>query len=222
MEEGQGVVPDLAGYPSTEELVKAYRASGEEAKRQKVRADQFEQQIRQPVPQRDNQGRFVREQTPEERLFEMGVPTDALGQYVGQAIERAFAPLAQGFQARNNLLSQYQDYNKYENDVAQFVNSDPELSQRYQRLFASDPTGAMEYAYLKFGQTRKGEPAPTNGTIRKEAAIPAGRQSDGQANPSTTDDLTAKGWELYQKTGDPRAYAKARLKGIISDDFLAR
>lgn len=224
-DESQGSQPpDLAGYSSVEDLVKAYRASGDEGKRQKARADLLEQQTRQPIPQRDEYGRFAAND-PAQRLNDMGVPVDALDQYVGrqvsQAIERAFAPIAQGIQARTQMVSQYSDYNKFESDVAQFVNADPNLSQRYQKMFASDPEGAMEYAYLKFGQSRKHEVLPNgNGEIRKEASIPSGRQSEGKANPSSTDETVAKGWERYQKTGDPVAYAKARLRQAIRSDFL--
>jgi hypothetical protein len=215
--------PDLAGYPNTDELVKAYRSSGDEAKRLKAKVDLLEQQMtqRQPVPQRDSYGRFTRPMNADERLSEMGVPVDALGEYVGQAIERAFAPLAQGLQARTQLVSQYSDYNKYESDVAQFVNSDPDLQARYQRMFQHEPVGAMEYAYLKYGQTKR----PTengqaqNGT-RKEAMVPSGRSSEGKQSPSDQDEALARTWERYQKTGDPTAYAKARLRQVIPDEFL--
>src|SRR5690348_5147050 len=138
--------PDYAGYQDLTGLVGGYRASSDEAKRQKARADMLEQQLaeRQVVPQRNAEGA----RDPAGRLNEWGVPTDALSDFVGEQIQKAFAPLAQGFQARNEMLSRHPDYNKFESEVAQFINADPDLSQRYQRMFNSDPTGAMEYAYL--------------------------------------------------------------------------
>jgi len=213
--------PDYAGYQDLNGLVGGYRASSDEAKRQKARADMLEQQLteRQAVPQRNAEGA----RDPAGRLTEWGVPTDALGDFVSEQIQKAFAPLAQGFQARNEMLSRHPDYNKFESDVAQFINSDPDLSQRYQRMFNSDPTGAMEYAYLKFGTTRKSEKTQTNGAAKKEASIPSQRASNqGPASPSQNDEVKAKAWERYQKTGDPTAFAKARLREVISDEFLSK
>lgn len=213
--------PDLAGYQDVSGLAQGYRASSDEAKRQKARADLLEQQLaeRQVIPQRNAEGA----RDPAGRLTEWGVPVDALDEFVSGAIQKAFAPLAQGFQARNEMLTRHPDYNKFESDVAQFISSDPDLSGRYQRMFASDPTGAMEYAYLKFGQTRKTEKAPTNGASKKEASVPSQRASNqGPTTPSQNDEVKAKAWERYQKTGDPTAFAKARLREVISDEFLSR
>lgn len=222
---------DLAGYDSVNALAQGYRESGREAQRQKQRADQLEQRIqqieqqftRQTVPQRAN---------PADRLSEFGVPVDALDEMISERVARgvqaAFEPLARGAQARTSILSRYKDYGQYEADVAGYIESDPGLSQRYQKLFAADPEAAMEFAFLKFGEAKRSDVASNgNGNpqrqARVEAQIPSARQGDARTLPQTdTADRTARSWEHYQKTGDPRAYAQERLRQVISDDFLGR
>lgn len=218
---------DLAGYPSSDELAKAYRASSVEGQRQKARADQetqarvaLEQQLaqyRQQVPQRGD---------PAQRLAEYGVPVEALEEFVTSRFTAAFEPIAKGALARNSLLTSYPDYQKYEADVAQFVNGDPALSQKYQRLFATDPEAAMEYAFLRFGENKRTTAGQTaNGptpqqAARSEAQIPSNRTGDARNQTGAQDDLLARTWEHYQKTGNPTAFAKARLRQTISDEFL--
>lgn len=224
-EEGQ----DLAGYPDTDALVQGYRASSQEAQRQKQRADQLEQRIsqieqqftRQAVPTRAN---------PADRLSEFGIPVDAIDEMISErtarAVQEAFGPIVKGASARNRILSEYEDYAKYEADVAKFIAEDPQREKDYQEAFQQNPLMAMENAFLKFGEAKRRQ-AP-NGTnpqrqARSEAQIPSSRQGDARTLPNTDNaDLTSRTWEHYQKTGDPRAYAKARLRQVISDDFLTK
>ena len=218
--------PDLAGYPSVDELLKAYRASSDEGKRQRQRADQAEARSReleqyavtqrQAIPQRGD---------PASRLAEYGIPVDALDEYVNTRVAQAFEPVARGAMARNAMLTSYPDYQKYEADVAQFVSNDPGLSQTYQKMFSVDPVAAMEFAFLKFGQVERGKVlangASPQAAARAEAQIPSSRAGDARTQPAAQEDeRLTRSWEHYQKTGDPRAYAKARLRQVISEDFL--
>lgn len=216
---------DLAGYGSVEDLVKGYRNSSDEAKRQKSRADQLEQraalleqQTRQSVPQRND---------PSTRLADYGVPVDSLDEYIGSKIAAAFEPITRGALARNTLAASYPDYLKFEADVAKFVQEDPQLSQSYQKMFGADPVGAMELAFLKYGESQR-QKAGSNGktpqqAARSEAQIPSNRQGDARTQPaSTQDENLNRGWDHFQKTGDPRAFAKARLRQVVSDEFLNR
>jgi hypothetical protein len=219
--------PDLAGYPSPEALAQAYRASGAEAKRLKDRLTELEQQVSQPrqsVPQRDASGRF--QATAIDRLTDYGIPVDALGEFVQAVVGNAFAPLAQGIQARGTLVGEYPDYQKFESDVAQYIETDSTVKQRYSKMFNTDPVGAMEYAFLKFGESRRraGTPEPTpNGGPRKEASIPSMRTGSGtNPIPAESQDQAARAWDHYQKTGDPTAFAKARLRQVVSEDFYTR
>jgi hypothetical protein len=140
-EKAQELRPDLAGYPSVDHLVQGYRASSEEAKKWRDRALQLEQQApRQDIPQRQS--------NPYDRLRDYGIPPEDLQEAVNMEIKKAFEPLARGFQARGQVVGKYQDYAKFEADVAQYIGADPELSDRYQRMFNADPAGAMEFAFL--------------------------------------------------------------------------
>ena len=220
---------DLAGYSSADDLVKAYRSSSDEGKRQRQRADQAEARSReleqlvaasqrQSVPQRGD---------PASRLADYGVPVDALDEYVNSRLAAAFEPIARGATARNAMLSSHPDYQKYEAEVAQFVNGDPNLSQSYQRMFSTDPVGAMEWAFFKFGDSKRagtqgnGASSTQQAAARAEAQIPSSRSGDARTQPAAqADELLQRSWDHYQKTGDPRAFAKARLRQVISEDFL--
>ena len=227
--------PDFAGYPSVEALVNAYRASGEEGKKQRTRADLLEQQLqsvvavnpRQDVPQRNGNGQFTSAQSPYDQLSEMGVPVDALRQAIRAEVGEAFTPIAQGFQARGKLIAQHPDYTKFESDVAAYIQSDPELNQTYTRMFNADPVGAFEYAFLKFGDSRRRQSSTREsngdtGEDRAHAAIPSNRSGDSR-QPKSNDDAVSAAYKRFQETGSSsaaREYAKARLKNVISDEFL--
>lgn len=227
--------PDLAGYPTVEALVNAYRASGAEGKRQRERAEQLEQQLqaalvenpRAAIPQRNGGGGNTNHATPNpyDQLSEVGVPTEALREAIRAEVRQEFEPISRGFQARGRMIAQHPDYTKFEADVAAFVQSDPELNQTYNRLFAADPVGAFEYAFLKFGDSRRRESRdPNQGTEedRAHAAIPSNRSGDSRRAPNQ-DDAVAAAFKRFQETGSSfaaREYAKARLRGVITDEFL--
>jgi hypothetical protein len=221
--------PDLMGYPNVEALVNAKRSGDAEAKRLheenqqlRVQAQQWAAAAANPRP--DIPTRSVPVQDPDSRLSELGVDTVALREFVGRELQGAFAPIQQGFQARNQLLAQYPTYTKYESDVAAFVQSDPELSQAYPRLFAADPVRAMEYAFLKFGENRRSS-TPGSGNVgngeQVHAQIPGSRSGDARRQPADGD-LQSK-YERWQQTGnsrDAQAFARARLKQVVTEDFL--
>lgn len=219
--------PDLAGYQSVNDLAKGYRASSDEAKRLKARAELLEQQNREllsarpNVPQRGN---------PADTLTEYGIPLEPLEAIINDRVARgvaaAFEPIARGASARNSILSEYPDYQKFEADVARYVESDPDVSQKYQKMFGVDPEGAMEFAFLKFGEHKRREtPAAKSPQreARSEAQIPSDRRGDARKDPgSAQEEVLARSWEHFQKTGDPRAFAKARIRQVVSDEFLNR
>jgi hypothetical protein len=224
--------PELAGYPTTEALVKGYRESGAEAKRWRDRSEELERLVADrdlsasqaaENPRGTVKNRSAR---PEDRLSEYGVPVDALKEYVAGQLQEAFAPIAQGMTARTEILSRYPDYNKFEADVATFIQSDPKVNQSYQRMFAADPAGAFEYAFLKFGDSRRRSGGGEEPDTRQESAqaqIPSGRNGDSQRMPQGNSAEISRAWEQYQRTGttdDARRYAKARLHNVITDDFL--
>ena len=224
---GQPLNPDLAGYPTVEQLVAGYRSSGSEAKRLREDKERLENLVvqlanngsnsRSPVPDRTS--------TPESRLTEFGVPVEALEQLVNDRINRAFAPLTNGMQARTKFVADHPDYAKFEADVAQYIANDPELSASYPRMFEASPVQAMEYAFLKFGESRRRDhPVVGNGTMSDsvDAAIPNSRGGESRRAPDGSQGLQ-DAYERFQKSGssrDAQAYAKLRLHDVIKDDFL--
>lgn len=226
MAENESTNEDLAGYENSQQLAQAYRASGQEANKWKTAAEQALAKLqeftaanqRQEVPQR---------QTAAGRLDALGVPSDDIAEYVTplvrEAIRQEFAPIAEGIQARGKMLTRHKDYNKFEADVHAFIQSDPELVRSYDNTFKADPVTAMEWAFLKFGETsRKGHREKQNGDPATEAQIPSGRSGESRRGPDASGNLQ-KAFERYRETGssqDARAYAAQRLHNVIKDDHL--
>ena len=225
----QPLNPDLAGYPTTDALVAGYRNSSDEGKRQRERADKLENLLVEVVQRGASNTRPAipdrRSESPEDRLTQFGVPVDALQEFVAGQVQRAFAPITNGMQARTTVVGAHPDYVQFETDVAQFIASDPELAQRYPRMFEADPAGAMEYAFLKFGDSRRREGgAAGNGVApnSSDAAIPSSRAGEGRRAPDPNH-AAQEAYERFQRSGsskDAAAFAKIRISGIIKDDFL--
>lgn len=218
--------PDLAGYPSVDALVQGYRSSGEEAKRLREKADKLEGLVTQMWEQQAANQRSVpnRSGRPEDRLTEFGVPVDALDEFVAGRVAKAFEPMARGIQARQTIVGSHPDYVQFEQDVANFIGNDPDLSQRYPRMFEADPAAAMEYAFLKFSDSRRrsvgNQTQAVGGSV--DAAIPTSRTGEGRRGPDSDQDIR-DAFDRWQKTGsaqDAQAYARTRLRTAISDDFL--
>lgn len=224
----QPMNPDLMGYPSVEALVAAKRAGDIEAKRlfdENQKKDSLLAQLitsgseanpRHAVPDR-------RGSRPEDRLTEFGVPVDALREVVRGELSEALAPISRGIQARGQIVADHPDYAQYESEVAQFIATDPELSSTYPKIFEVAPVQAMKLAFLAFTESRrKTLGVPTDVQGRSDAGIPTSRAGDGRRAP-TQDQAIQDALERFQKTGSSRdaaAYAKARLRGVITDEFL--
>lgn len=220
--------PDLAGYPDVPSLVNGYRNSGAEAKRLREEVEKRDALLLQVMQNGVANQRTVpdrRSSTPEDRLTEFGVPVDALNELVSNGIQRALQPIMRGVSARGKVVSDHPDYVQFEAEVSRFIESDADLSQRYPRMFEVDPEAAMEYAFLKFGESRRRTSAPPNGAEREgmhDAAIPTSRAGEGRRAP-TEDQAVRDAFERFQKTGSSRdaaAFAKVRLRSVIKDDFL--
>jgi hypothetical protein len=219
--------PDLAGYPTVDALVQGYRSSGEEAKRLREKSDKLEGLLTQMLEQQAANQRVVPDRRggrPEDRLVEFGIPVDALDEFVAGRVAKAFEPVTRGIQARQTIVGSHPDYLQFEQDVAQFIGSDQELSSRYGKMFETDPAGAMEYAFLKFADSRRrsvsGGAAPAGGSV--DAAIPMSRNGEGRRAPDS-DQHIRDAFDRWQKSGstaDAQNYAKARLRGVVTDEFL--
>lgn len=208
--------PDYAGYPSVEALVSGYKNSGAEAQRWRQRALELEAALTPAPKPADN---------PYDQLSNYGLPVESLREVIGREIQNQFAPLAKGISARSTVLSRYPDYQKFEAEVANFINQDPATQQAYNAMFNADPAGAMEFAFLKFGdhQRRTAPPDAGKGQERGKQADAAIPSRGGAPNRQADDgDLTQRAWDHYQKTKDPSAFIKARLRKAIPDSFYEK
>lgn len=221
--------PDLAGFNDPTQLAQAYRGSSQEARRQKERGDQLEAQMRELI---------MRQQSPQTdpmvRLKEEGWPVETLSQWVEQVAERKaterFQPIARGLEARGRVMSEYPDYQKYEADVARWLQEDTTRQQQYNSMFSADPVGAMDWAFLKFGdQQRRSKGPETNGAdaaSRADAQIPSSRSGESRnRNSEQAPDAAARAYNEWRKTGDQGAkeqFIRSRLRAAISDDFFDR
>lgn len=215
---GEPKQPDLMGYASVDDLVKAKRASDGELRKMAERLQSLEagfQQLARPqIP--------VRYSSPDEELSSMGVPVNALDAYVQRKLDQVLEPLARGAQARERVIARNPEYAKFEPDIIRYVNSDPELQERYQRALRTDPEIAFEYAQSKFIE-HQAKQAPTQGKpSTKEAQIPTSRSGESRSVPSEDDELRQKAREYYEKTGDAKPYAQLRIRQTVSDEHLAR
>lgn len=231
----------LAGkYRNVEELEKGYNEfRGEldrireenrrELDRERQRVDQFISQARQPQPQpRD----------PLEELNTYGVPADP----IREAIRSETARMRQEFeneqrqrdqllaeartkvqQARSAVARQYPDFIQKAQSIADFVDSDTSLTERYSRLYETDPATAMEWAYLRY---RDANPAPKRQSAAENpvtGALPAG-QGTGERQPGAADQAyreeLAKAREYYKTYKDPMPYVRARMRGLIPDSHF--
>jgi hypothetical protein len=220
--------PDLAGYPSVDQLAQGYRQSGAEAQRQKSRADAAEQQLQALMTANQRQAPPQNHYDPNSELETLGIPIRALDEFVNRRVAervgQAFQPIAAGFTARGKVAAEHPDYLKYEQDVASFINSDPQTAEAYNQMFNANPVGAMEWALLKFGDSRRRTAPSPNGSPDQaaHAAIPSARAGETRQGRDSGDAIRAA-WERYQQTGNSRdaaAYAKARLRHVITDEFL--
>lgn len=236
---------DYAGRKDLSDLKQAYRASGEEAVRQRARADYLEQQMNelrtqgqavnphQAVPQRGHSSAY-------ERLREFGIPADDLREAILSEVQtnlsEALAPIARqiegGSRARQHMLASYgKDYVQFEQDVAQFLSSDPQVQRTYNSLFQADPAAAVEWGFLKFSDHRRRQhgDAPPNGAppsddSQSHARVPSGG-GGGPARPQVDPswDAASAAWEVFQKNPSPQnaeRYAKTRIGMVLSDDFV--
>ena len=212
---------DYAGYPSLDELKRGYRNSGEEAKKWRRAAEEMMQQVQ--LLQQPRQ----QEQSPYDRLNAIGVDPAAVRQAIQAEVQNALAPIARGFTARSEVLQEQPDYGKVESDVAQFIGGDPSLNRKYNAMFQGDPAGAMEWAYLKYGENRRrstpSQPGAPNPADVAQASLPSGRAGDSRgAGTDLRDEEKRQAAEYYRQTGDPRAYAKSRYRESIPDEFFQR
>lgn len=234
-DETNGPADQPNAAPSVEELMsklntleKRYQDSSAEGKRLAQQNQQLFEALNQrpSIPQRDTD--------PFAKLQEYGVPADdlrmAISQAAEQIVDRRFAPLVQGMDARGKMLARHgEDYNKFEPQVFRFLQENPEINAEYNDIFTGKPNAAasLDYAFMKFTEAKRR--ASKNGKARdnsseeaSHAAIPSSRGGEGR-RPETSDSDMLEARRRYQESPNQRtaeAYAKARFKKAVTDEFL--
>jgi|SwirhirootsSR2_FD_contig_31_13289662_length_1150_multi_4_in_0_out_0_2 hypothetical protein len=201
-----------------------YAASSREAKRLAELNQNLQSAYVNPhqdVPHRNTAG---------ERLAEAAVPVDALEEYVdqraNQIVSQKFEPLVRGMQARQTMLGKYKDYGKFESDIGELLNTDSDFQQMYNRVFQADPVAAFELAYHRLGETKRKSHrngAPPDTSDLTEAQIPNQRSGDARRIPQGQEaavEVAARNYRENPNRNTAAAFARARLKTAISDDFL--
>jgi hypothetical protein len=220
---------DYAGYQNLEDLRRGYRASSDEGKRQKQRADQLEQRL--TVIEQQMVANRPAAQDP---LAEYGIPSQLIDQRIDQRAEqkaqeiigRTLEPIIRGGQARNRVIQREPDYAKYEAEIANFIESDEQMHQAYQRAFTADPEVAIEWAMGRFTdhqrQQKNGRRAPKTEQGMSEAQIPSSRSGDARRVPDGEQQLREMKEQFRQEPSDQlaRQIVKARLAQSIPDSFL--
>jgi hypothetical protein len=169
-----------------------------------------------------------------QELETIGIPSRTLREVVRREAQEALNPVVNLIQgsvnSRNHMMANYgQDYTKFESDVMAHVEADPALKDRYARLFAADPVGAAEYAFLQFGEhKRRTNPVDTTSQERREAEgsqarVPLSRQSEGRREGSRPNARLQGLWERYQHNpsrANAESFLTARLGQSIPDEHL--
>ena len=207
-------------------VTRDYSASSREAKRlaDHVQALQSAYESpRQDIPMRNTAG---------QRLAEAAIPVDALEEFArgiaretaSQEFAQRFDPLMRGVQARQTMVGKHKDYAKWEADIGELLNTDPDFQQTYTRVFNADPVAALDLAYYTLGdRKRRGRSNGTpDGQEASEAQIPSQRSGDARRIPQDGGALheAARALRENRNPQTVAAYAKARLKTAIPDEFL--
>jgi len=140
-------------------------------------------------------------------------------------VQRAMAPMQEGFRARNEIENSYPGFVRAEKSVAEFIRRDPSLTEKFTRLYSGDQAAAMEWAFLKYQQANPGA------TARESAAdnplTGAAPPSGGASSPSRADtsgqsraEALDKAQRYYTVSKDPTPYLRTRLKDVIPDSHF--
>src|SRR5262245_46964615 len=152
----------------------------------------------------------------EERLTEFGIPVDAVK---GVVLEQLGAVQA----VQNSTVGRWVQQNDAQ--IASYLQRHPDVAGAVGRMMGADAGGAVEFLALKMQQEGRGAPARSGFEGRAGMLpMPGEHFVSEQASPSAPpgEELQAA-FDGFQRSGSRRAaerYAHARLRGVISDDFL--
>lgn len=228
--------PDLMGYDSPEALVAAKRSSDAEAKRLADENRTMKEQLGQIMPmlaERANPAERMQQRDHYAALNEIGIPVgdlqEAIKMEARKMVRDELAPLVAAGSAREQMIANYPDFQKFEPQLNQFLQANPEVNEQYQwalRNASQNPKAAqmaMEWTYLRYGESERrnhGGAVQAEDTNPAPAAIPSSSSQDRSGQQSGDIEQMKRAFEYGQKFGDWRAYAHERLKGILPDSHF--
>lgn len=214
----------LAGkYKTIEELERGYMESAREAARIIAEKDTLAQKAA-VLEQALSAGRTGNDQRGNGRssawdeLTSIGLSQEQLRAAIGEVVQDALRPLAEGVNARQMIAGRHQDFGQFEGEIVQHLAANPDLKQRYDRLMGVDPGSAMELAYYSFKESRQRPSASEE--LKPQAGIPQSQASDRPGTATATTEDVQKAIEYAQQYKDPRPYLKLRLQGVIPDEHF--
>lgn len=141
-----------------------------------------------------------------ETLMPADLLKEAILSVVGSTMKQEFGPIAAALQARDAMVTKYADFNEVEPKVLAFLEGNPELKQRTQRLTAQG--FAFDAHELAYNAYKWANPAPSNPVVPPSAGLPGSPAMPNRTASPITEDRVTKMNEALQhavQTGDDRA-----------------
>jgi len=228
--------PPLMGYANPEALVAAKVASDAEAKRLFEENQTLKSQMNQILPvamARVNPGERAEQRSVYDRLYDQGIPPELVREAIQtearSLLREELAPLVAANSARQELVGEYPEYQKFEPQLQKFLSENPQVNEQYEwaiqnaRQKPEQAKMAMEWAYLKFGEglrRQNGGAVQAEDTNPAPAAIPTSSAQDRSGTQGKDDEAMKRAFAYGKQYGDWRAYAHERLKGVIPDSHF--
>lgn len=160
-----------------------------------------------------------------EQLEQVGVPVDAMEGIVRESIEKYLNPVLEGAKARQYIANAYPEFGKHENDVAAYVQENPELRAEYARAYSASPRVAMEWAYNQYAKAHT-QPGSVSGAAdqaraRLDATLHAGGGGDRTNSVQTPEDQQLAGaWNHWMQTGDGEPYMRMKTRRVVPSGHI--
>lgn len=237
-EGGQPTEQLLAGkYKSVDELERGYQNLFNEGQKLVERIKGYEQRESIPPAREDWLGgevvadrvdpadRRSARQDPVDALSMAGIPVNELREFVRKELVHEISPIFQGAQARQTVSQDYPEFAKYEGELAQFVEANPQLKARYTRVYTADPEAALKWLFTEYTRGNAAPRASASGeaqaAARLDAALPGrtvpARTLPGDFNTEMYNNLKAEA----ARTGDWTRVLAYKLGGALPEGHLA-
>jgi hypothetical protein len=164
--------------------------------------------------------RAAERQAPQELLSEVGVPVDALSQFIDARFQEVLSPVVRGVNARAEIVRRYPDYDKAEQQLVEYINGNPNVRQEYEKAYQASPLVAMEWAYGQYQRAggKAANPAAEEVAARLDARLQGSYDRSGQQTADETELARAK--EHFERTGDSGPLMRLRLRHVVSEEHL--